>query len=201
MTPHTYTAALSLLCLVMLGPDLEAQGVHRCPEAIAILERGSREATDRWAASVIGQCGTEGASVLAKAIAANAGEHDIGFLSFLTSASRDIRDPQLVDVAVALLNSPEASVPARIFAVRTLIYQFRSGTYLSYADLQATGPSRVPRSCLGVTIGSLESPAGSPIDSTRRQQVVALAQRIRNDTQEPDDVRAAASCIRPLIGG
>jgi hypothetical protein len=115
----------------------------------------------------------------------------------LTSPTSRLRDGQVFRTAISLAASREASTPARVFAIRVLVWAVWPNSVVGYDDL--TGPR-----CVGDGPSLHVSVApGAPLPSDYFQQVRALIEQVTSDTTAPPDVRRAATCariLRPLPG-
>jgi len=132
---------------------------------------------------------------------------DVAVLDRLTGQAQWLRDRHIFDAALDIAGDAAASVPARVLAMRTLLYYLRlehpttRGVPIAYADMHAIADSAtgIPREgcASGVVVDHASPPAslGDPLPADYRARVEAVGVRVSRDTAQPPDVRSAALCL------
>jgi hypothetical protein len=192
---------------VLLVPSLaHAQGnsdvAHQreeCRLAAQIVATGRPAPHDAWALSYIGRCGGDGGAALAAGLRALRTSRDTTALGVITAPTLGYRDAALFQAELDVAGDPTASVPARVFAFRSLTSLLHPERHLTYASV--AGPldeSGLPTAGCGV--GSIVSDPlqldGTPLPTDFAQQIRALSDRVWRDTAAAVEVRSAAFCAR-----
>ncbi len=192
-------AALALLspaCASAQRRD-EAQIRNSCRLAVQVVRSGRPAPHTAWAYEQIPECGAEGGAALSMALKANRGTTDIGVLHLVTQPSSRLVDGQIFEAALAVAGDEGASVQARVFALRTLVYAGYPGAVSGYADMVRTVAWS---SCIGEMSGiDFEPEHGTPLASDAFTRAVALAEGIASDVLAPPDLRRAGVCARETL--
>jgi hypothetical protein len=180
---------------------------NNCRLAEQVIATGHPEPQDEWAWGVIHQCGGSGGAAIAQGMAALRQSADLEALDRLTGQAQWLRDGHMFDTALDIAGDASASVPARVLAMRSLLYYLRlehptnRGVPITYGDMHATADPRtgVPRQgcASGVASSHASPPAalGDPLPPDYGARVEALGIQLSRDAAEPPEVRAAALCL------
>jgi hypothetical protein len=168
----------------------------RCQLAVAIFISGSRAASDTWAGREISICGVNGGRAIAVAMRNARTESDTVFLDFITQATQYVHDGLVYEAAMDVAADPGATVQARIFSLRSLIYLMWPGIRPSYAGLKSGATPGYPHNCIGATVTHSVPSVANPVPGNYKEQIEKLATRLKQDSTVPVDVRAAAVCAR-----
>lgn len=155
------------------------------------------------ALGVLVTCGAEGgrtAAMMARTLRAST---DTAILKTFVGMLANFRDAAVLDAALEIARDRTASIPARVYAFRTL-FVLRSGkTWAGYRSMlreDATADS---------TLAGLIAPCGeefqiadaapfwyegAPLPADFRQRVTALTEQVVRDRTEPVRVRSASTC-------
>jgi hypothetical protein len=186
-------AMLSACASSSILAQAEPDSVHRrneCRLAAQVISTGNPAPRKDWALAVIRTC-REGGAALARAISRARTNPDTAALNALTAPTVQLRDGAVFATALEIAGDRSASVEARVFAIRTLIWSMYPGGGINYPDLSG-GSHR----CLGygpslhteVTQG-----AALPRDYVARAK--SLARTLTENVTEAVPVRRAASCL------
>lgn len=196
MPIRNLTAAVLLAAVLPLGlhGQVPADSVHlrnNCRLAEQVLSTGHPAPHWSWALTTIARCRT-GGPALASAIRGTRTSTDTALLNAVTRPSSQLRDKVVYEAALSIASDRTASTPARVFAIRTLLWAFIPGSWITYSNLVGSPESGA---CYGggqplhsyVVVGER-----LPSDYARRVNDLGL--RVARDTSEPSEVRAAAGC-------
>lgn len=192
---------LALVCTVLptvLYGQADPDSVklrNDCRLADQVLTTGNPAPHREWALGVIWLCPRAG-STLSNALRTATATTDTSYLDALTAPAIELRDGDLFSAAMSVAGNPSASVPARVFAIRTLIYTARPGGSVDYDRLVADDP----RVCLGSSSPHSSVRSGTPLPSDYVEQMRALANRTFRDGTQPKSVRQAAECVLFAVG-
>lgn len=169
---------------------------HRndCRLAEQVLSTGHPAPREEWALGVIWNCPDAGAT-LAAALTAARTSADTAYLNALTAPFIQLRDGQVFAAALTVAGDRGASLPARVAAIRTLMYAVRPGGYVDPAAL----PNPRTVNCFGMPSPHSEVLNGAPLPSDYLAQVHALMSQIQSDTSEAEGIRHAANCAMFLV--
>jgi hypothetical protein len=191
-----------VLAFAMVPAVLQAQEdstaiQHRsnCNRAEQIIASGHPAPEEEWALGVVWNCAGAGPT-LAAALSVAKASSDTAYLNALTAPFIQLRDGTVFTAALALADDNSASVPARVAAIRTLIYAVRPGGYVDPAVLPQDGP----RTCFGSPSPHSSRIEGSPLPANHVALVRALATRLRTDSAAPREIRQAATCTVYAVG-
>jgi hypothetical protein len=167
---------------------------HRdeCRLAVQIVTTGQPEAKPMWAFSKIRLCGAAAGQTIAGTLARLRHATDTARMDRYFALTREVYDGALFAAAFAIAGDRSASVPARIFALRSLIWSGNPGRLLSYTDL--AGDVRGTTHCAGGFTTHVRLSAGTPLPKGYDEQVRILAASIAQDSTAPIEVRRAARC-------
>jgi hypothetical protein len=130
-------------------------------------------------------------AAMSTALRASRQERDEHFLEYLTHSAARIRDRNLYEAAFEIAGDSTASLQARVISLRTLLYQFRTGSRYTYADL-------VTSTCLGSVVSDWSYEVGDALPSDHRSRILSLSTTIAGDTAQSPELRNAASCVKVL---
>lgn len=168
-----------------------------CRLARQILETGQPSPHAEWARQTIGFCGPEvwGASVAA-AVRRVRTATDQSELALYWADSQWLRDRHLFEAALEIAGDRSASVPTRVFAFRALRKLLYPGEVSKYKDLVGGFDARgwVRGGCKSGWVHFDMPYDGVALPSNYSEQIRLLAQRVRTDLSEPEDIRTAAAC-------
>ena len=176
-------------------PD-SVQHRNNCRLAEQVLSTGHPAPREQWALEVIWNC-PEVAGTLAHSLSAARASTDTAYLNALTAPFIRIRDGEVFSAAAALAQDRSASVPARVAAIRTLMFAVRPGGVVDFAWLM--NPNTVQ--CFLPRGLHAEILNGAPLPNDYLAQVRSLASRIQSDATEPQIVRSAANCAMFSVRG
>jgi hypothetical protein len=196
-------AAIALLAacappavLAQADPD----SVHHqndCRFAAQVVATGQPAARREWALSIIETCRAGGAA-LAQAIRTSRSSTDVGYLDTLTRPAIRLRDGDVFAASMEIAGDPSASTPARVFAIRTLMWAMFPGGGIAYEDLADMVQGR-QRSCFGHGPSThTDVVQGTPLPGDYVARAKALANRLNADGSEARAVRRAAVCLTLL---
>jgi hypothetical protein len=172
----------------------QADSVHirnECRRAAQIVETGHPAPHSVWANERIIRCGSEGGLAIAARIQAHRQTADPAELDAITRSLRTFRDGTVFRTSLEIAGERSASIPARVFAFRTLIFTLSPGRWLTYAQLVEEGQ----RGCFGLPrTPHDELLEGAPLPSGYRNLVQTLSASVAGDDSQPAEVRRAAQC-------
>lgn len=99
-------------------------------------------------------------------------------------------------MALEIARDRTASVPARVFAIRALLWTLQPGGVITYADLVDERPDGRPRVCFGGTPLHLRLTRGEPISPDYADVIHRAGAQAEADLAEPEQIRIAAFCMR-----
>ncbi len=178
-----------------------------CRLAEQVISTGRPEPQDSWAWGLIHQCGESGGAAIAQGMASLRQSTDTAALDRLTGQAQWLRDGHVFDTAMSISEDAAASVPARVFAMRALLYYLRlehpttRGVPIAYADMHAVPDSATgtPRQgCATGVVADHASPpiaTGSPLPTDYRARIEAVGVRLSRNWAQPTDIRSAALCL------
>lgn len=188
-------AVLMALLPVCASAQTEPDSVrarNACRFAVQIVETGHPAPHSRWAHEFVTRCGEEGGRALASAIRRTRPVTDTVELKAVTRSLRTFRDGAIFTAALEVTGDQGASVPARVIAFRTLVSTMSPGRSLSYAQMTTLATTGV---CLGLGAGFHdEVREGTPLPAGSSELLRIAAERVRDDPNEPAEVRQAARC-------
>ncbi|HEU4640855.1 MAG TPA: hypothetical protein VFS44_00280 [Gemmatimonadaceae bacterium] len=171
---------------------------RECRLASRIIATGHPAPHERWAEGFITNCGREGGAAIAAGMRALRTETDIAALSRQTIHAHILRDSSVFAVAMEIAADRGASIPARVFAFRSLLFLLKPDRQVSYRDLTG-GFDEIgaPRAtcAVGSYIADQLQLEGAPLPADYASRIHALGRRIFDDHTEPTDVRTAAGCV------
>lgn len=173
---------------------------HRndCRLAAQVLTTGQPAVKRAWAITQARTCAGV-ADQLANALRGSRVSTDTVRLSALTAPADWLRDGRLFSAAYDIVRDRTASVQARVFATRVLMWAFAPGDEIDYrhlVDLNGDGQW----SCGGTGASwHGEITRGTPLPSNWAAQANALGRSIAHDRDEPSAVRQAAVCLALVI--
>jgi hypothetical protein len=194
---------LPLLLLAAASPalaqtdpaDLDQRSA--CRGAAEIVANGRPLPGEDWALTRVSECGPDGGLALAAALRVNRTNGSIPLLDLISSPTRYLQDAAIFQAALELAADRSAAPPARIFALRTLLWSVRPGRDIGYTDL--AGDARGHTRCEGAGEDVDFHPAyGNPLPRDYADQIRSMAVRITQDPAEAPEMRRAALCARML---
>jgi hypothetical protein len=177
---------------------------HRndCRLAAQVVASGHPATKRQWAFGTIARCAGAG-PVLAQAIRAHRASVNVVDLDSLTQPTFRLRDADVLRAAMEIAGDRGASSPARVFAIRTLIWSMYPAGGVTYEDLADVVTGR-DRNCYGYgpsTHPLITQGTALPPDYITRAK--ELANTVLHDSTEARPVLRAAAClflIRPWPG-
>jgi len=167
---------------------------NNCRLAEQVLSTGHPAPREEWALGIVWNCRDAG-PVLATRLTDARASTDSAYLNALTAPLIQIRDGQVFAAGLALAGDRAASLPARVAAIRAVMYAVRPGGYVNPAAL--ADPRAV--NCFGTPSPHSEVLNGAPLPSDYLDQARALMSRIASDHSEAEGIRHAAQCAVFLI--
>ena len=177
-------------------PD-SLQNRDRCRRAAAVVATGHPAPQDRWAFQAIRTCGQPGAAAIAAGLGATRSEAYGPDLDRLAGLTLWFRDGQLFRQAMNVARDPGASLAARLFALRAVVWQIES-TPLGGADYAsiATGTPYDGRfHCPGDAMVDFERMDGAPLPSTYLDDAFQLGVKMMHDDSLAPDLRRMGACV------
>lgn len=172
---------------------------NQCRKAIRVIETGHPAPHESWAVDYIASCGASGARAIATAMDNLRASADTALLNQLTQPTRRLHDATVFHAAMEIAADASASVPARVFSLRSLLYFVAPNQDPAYDELLAATPEGLPRSCgVGRFVTHSIPEVGVPLPSDFRARMQNLAGTLVQDSAVPLDVRAAALCVKSL---
>ena len=175
------------------SPD-SIQHRNDCRLAEQVLRTGHPAPREDWALAMIWTCAQSGPAV-AEALSVARASSDTAYLNALTSPLIRLRDGSVFAAALTLAGDRGASVPARVAALRALMYAVRPGGYVDFASLGS--PQTI--NCFGTSATDSRVLNGAPLPANHVESVGVLADGLQKDASEPDAIRSAANCAMLLV--
>lgn len=189
----TWAATVSGVAEAQANPD-SVKLRNDCRLAAQTIATGHPAPHIEWAFDRIPDCGSEGATALATAIRAHRAMTDTAALDRLTTPTRYIVDAGLFQAALDLLADASASEPARIFAVRSLLWTLGNHVEIYYGNLVGPGMPKCAKSLMT----DIPTYRVSPLPVDAKAQIIRSGERLWNAADTPPSLRAAASCLARL---
>jgi hypothetical protein len=121
--------------------------------------------------------------------------NDTALLNAITSPMMNLRDGRVYETAMAVARDRSASVPARVFAIRALVWLLRPGVVIEYADLTDEPGDPEPRACIrSGTPLHLRLSRGEPIPENYVEAIHRFGSDTQADPSEPRAIKRAAVC-------
>jgi len=167
-----------------------------CRLAEQVIRTGHPAPRLLWASQVLRTCTSAGPSI-ADAMTTNRLSTDTAFLNAATYPTIQLRDGEVYRAALAVAGDKTASIPARVLALRTLVWTLEPGGSVSYAELSDELPEGRRRRCnsLGAHL-HLQITRGAPIPNDYAEAIHRLARGLENDPTEPRQIQRAAVCAQ-----
>jgi hypothetical protein len=122
---------------------------------------------------------------------------DTAFLDKLTFPLIDLRDGRVYETALSIAGDRRASVPARVFAFRALVWTLEPGGMIDYVDLVDERRDDRHRRCNPAGAHLHWRPTlGAPIPADYEALIHRLAEATVQDTSAMRQIRRAAACAR-----
>jgi hypothetical protein len=169
---------------------------HRndCRLAAQVLTSGQPAVKRAWAATQARTCPAV-ADQLANGLRDSRASTDTVRLSALTAPADWLRDGRLFSAAYGVVGDRTATVQARVFATRVLMWAFAPGDEIGYGHLvDVNGDGRWSCGGTGASWHG-QITRGTPLPSDWVSQANALGRAIAHDGDEPRAVRQAAVCL------
>jgi hypothetical protein len=197
---------LSILVGILIGGSalgLEAQALaitepaEWCVRYERTLAHGGPEPELRKALRRVPGCGGDawGRSV-AGAVSRLRRSANVAELDPFWRVSVWLRDARILSASLEIAGDNTASVPARVYALRSLLMLGRPDLWPEYTEMAApVVGTRRPGGChFGRRTGEFPY-QGAALPPDTRSRIVAVANALQRDASEPPDVRAAARCV------
>lgn len=195
--------ALCALLVAVAHSSLSAQDAHTdsihhrndCRLAAQSIAAHHPAPKEGWAMEIIQNC-AEGGPVLARALKEAQSSTDTALLNAITRPAIQLRDGDVYTAALDVAGNRGATIQARVFAIRTLMWAMYPGGSLDYDDLADLVQGRT-RSCFGAgpSTHTFVTHGETPLPADYVDRAKMLAQRINTDAGEPREVRRAAACL------
>ena len=197
----------TLLLLVLCAASFTAASLHGqaspyeikrrndCRLAEQVLRAGHPAPHLRWAGGLARYCPSSGAAV-AEAMNRNRTSADTALLNAITLPMMNLRDGRVYDMALDVARDKTASVPARMFAIRALVWALEPGGVIEYADLADEWPEGRQRICTRGTPLHLILTRGEPVSANLGEVINKFGEQTESDASEPRPIRRAAFCAR-----
>ena len=183
------------------GNSEYARQQARCRLAAQIVSTGHPAPHESWALPFIPTCGAVGADGLAAGFRALRTDTDTAALAALALRTLNFRDATLFEAELDIAGDRSASVPARVFAFRSLTSLLHPDRHITYADMVGLltlpdPPGYSTASCArGSKVMDYSHPEGAPLPTDFVEQIRAVGVRVWQDRSEPTEVRSAAACV------
>ena len=192
ISPFAVLLAVIPACATAQGEPDSVQARNACRLAVQIVETGHPAPQIRWAHEFVANCGREGGRAVAGAIRRARSGSSPGELEAITRSIRTFRDGAVFHAALEVAGDRSASIPARVFAFRTLLGTMSPGRDLSYAEMTTAGTISA---CLGRPPGFHDAVTrGAPLPPQPGALLRDVAARVVDDASEAAEVRQAARC-------
>lgn len=204
------------------GPSARAQGTDstdatKCRQAAQLVRaydqaivrsggqasQGQGKAEERQiAAARLLRCGAFGGIEAAATIRVTRALTDPAMLNELVGGFGSFRDTAVVNAAMEVAADASASVPARVFALRTMWVVQTGKFWLQYEELiprkifSDAAPFPTCGHHLVVSEGKPIWDVGVAPPAGFESALRTLAERLKSDVSQPAEVRAAASCVQ-----
>jgi hypothetical protein len=166
---------------------------NNCRIATQVLLTGGPAPHREWAESYARGC-PEAAPFLAEAILNGRSETDTVILNRWTAPMIELQDRSVFDAAEEVARDPSATVQARVYAIRVLVWALAPGGWISYADLTDTVLTG-RRMCLRFgTPFHTRIVIGEPLPPDYVERVHDVGETLTRDPAQPTAVRKAAYC-------
>lgn len=199
---------LALLALLWAGESLYGQATHSdsvqlrnaCRLAVQVLTTGEPAPHHEWAQNQIGACGTEQQSrSLVVLLTRHRTLADTAALRRLWQPTTWLRDRALFERVMVIASDPSASAGARVYALRALQLIRHPNRVVRFHHLVGGFVDNPPFQLVrgGCSRGDVSHPhilVAEPLPLDAAARITQLARAIRDNTQEPLDVRTAAAC-------
>jgi hypothetical protein len=187
--------AIPACAVAQANPDI-IERRNDCRFAVQVLTRGhpaDRTGDARW---LVKGC-SEAGGPLAQAFRGARGSVDTAYLNRVTSTSETVRDGVMFAASLEIALDRAASVHARLFAVRNLLWALAPGGNLNLASLAPDTSGYVP--CSGTLGASTELIVvmGTPLPPNWVEQVRAVGSELVATCPSPtaSEKRRGAWCV------
>jgi hypothetical protein len=202
---------LSIALLILIPRPSTAQGNSEkdddksCDKAAKIVRKGHPEKKEMWALDQLVACGSAGARSLVAGMPQYATDTDTLVLDSFFSVADNWRDGAIMNAALSLAGNPNASVQARVFAVRHLVTLVDVNVKFLYGDISATPPVTVSavdsltlysRPCLAAHGDHAPGNSATPLPANYVAVIKAAMATISSASGTPAPVRNAAACAQ-----
>jgi hypothetical protein len=179
------------------GAQANPDSIHRrndCRLAAQVLTTGQPRPRLEWAAHVMPGCPQAGRTV-ATALSEYRTSSDTALLNWITLPANSLRDGEVFQAAMGVLQDRSATATARVFANRVLMWLLYPTAGVYYSTLvDLDGDGRHP--CIAFGASSHASVReGAVLPDDWRGRIHAANTRIMQDDGEPAPVRQSAVCL------
>lgn len=192
--------------LTLLGVSavaLGAQGLapppstEECQGWVQDLGAGGARALDALTYGWLGGCPTVAAPALAGAIRNARSAQDTVYLGRLAAQAANVRDPQVLDAALALAGDRTASDRARVTAILVLLGQRGSGLTVGDTPLPALFTEKLPATgTCGFNVATGGFAIENPLPDDHVRRIARVLDGIRYQNGESALLRNLARCAR-----
>lgn len=195
----TLTLGVAQTASAQSPEEVDAKRLSDCRLATQVLTFGQPATKWEWAVQRIGACGSEGASALATAVRNARTSTDTLHLQQLTDAALYLHHLDLYDASLTIAGDVSASIPARVFAFRTLINHLEPTLWFRRLEDMAPPVRDGIRRCDPEMHGHSSAADAAALPATARTDILAVAGRVAADASVPDRVRTAAYCAALFV--
>ena len=174
-----------------------------CDKAADIIEKGDPKHKEVQALRDLLQCGSGGATTTARALADSRTEQDRMALGDFYAVANQWRDADVMNAAVQVARDATATVPARVFAIRHLLWLLTPGAEFNYEALVAgtivvrsVDGERHTLPCRHGFSSDNSTVTGTLLPTDFVAQLTSVLNALFADTSVPVPVRNAAECIQ-----
>lgn len=193
----------SLLAMaIMYAVPMAAQvdSVHlrnQCRLAAQVIATGHPAPQDGWALQTIRSCGMDGADAVASGLRSLRGAAYGPDMAALFKLTFWFQDARVYAIAADIAQDPAASLPARILAMRTLVWQIEAQPLAGgeYSALATGAPYDGRYKCPGIQVIDAVRFVGRALPQTYLADAEKLGLLFQRDTTLAPDLRRMGACL------
>ena len=186
---------LGTVALAAKAPTLFAQerfASEKCRSLVAVARGGGPVAGQVRDYHLLAECGSVASDAIAEGLRVSRRSTDLARLERLSSPVRDKVAPVVVNAALEVADDREASMAARVYAIRALWWYRWPGPVLNLEDVA----SGTPVSSCYYDLTTPHDPKPQR-DSALAQRIRSIARKLASDANEHETVRFMAMCLVP----
>ncbi len=180
--------------------EVDDKRLADCRLASQVLTHGSPANKFDWALQTIGACGADGGAALAAFVRSVRASTDTAWLNRVTQGALYLHDGELFPASLEVADDASASIPARIFAMRTLMNHVEPTLWFhGAADLAPPLTDLGVQTCHPSFLGHGLASQGAALPVGFGETVRNFARRVSADAAAPEAVRTAAYCATQYL--